>query len=103
MRKPKGSVTQETAAVSANGYVMFFVSIALLAGAVYLVIHNPDRPPALTALGLVFLGVFTLKGLYMLQPNQAALLLLFGNYRGTDRNAGLRWRCACFTNAPTRR
>jgi regulator of protease activity HflC (stomatin/prohibitin superfamily) len=27
----------------------------------------------------------------MLQPNQAALLLLFGDYRGTDRNEGLRW------------
>jgi regulator of protease activity HflC (stomatin/prohibitin superfamily) len=27
----------------------------------------------------------------MLQPNQAALLLLFGNYRGTDRTGGLRW------------
>jgi regulator of protease activity HflC (stomatin/prohibitin superfamily) len=27
----------------------------------------------------------------MLQPNQAALLLLFGNYRGTDRSRGLRW------------
>ena len=27
----------------------------------------------------------------MLQPNQAALLLLFGSYRGTDRERGLRW------------
>jgi regulator of protease activity HflC (stomatin/prohibitin superfamily) len=27
----------------------------------------------------------------MLQPNQAALLLLFGDYRGTDRSSGLRW------------
>jgi regulator of protease activity HflC (stomatin/prohibitin superfamily) len=97
MRKPKGSVNEETAAVSANGYVMFFIGIGLLASAVYLVIHNPDRPPALTALALVFLGVLTLKGLYMLQPNQAALVLLFGNYRGTDRNAGLRWTNPFYT------
>ena len=27
----------------------------------------------------------------MLQPNQAALLTLFGSYRDTDRNDGLRW------------
>jgi regulator of protease activity HflC (stomatin/prohibitin superfamily) len=27
----------------------------------------------------------------MLQPNQAAILLLFGSYRGTDRARGLRW------------
>jgi regulator of protease activity HflC (stomatin/prohibitin superfamily) len=97
MRKPKGSVTAETAALSANGYVMFFVAIALLAAAVHLVIHNPDRPPALTALGLIFLGVLILKGLYMLQPNQAALMLLFGNYRGTDRTAGLRWTNPFYT------
>src|SRR5689334_23454756 len=99
MRKPKGSITQETTAVSANGYVMFFVGIALLGSAVYMVIHNPDHPPALTALALIFLGLLTLKGLYMLQPNQAALLLLFGNYRGTDRNAGLRWTNPFYTRS----
>jgi regulator of protease activity HflC (stomatin/prohibitin superfamily) len=31
------------------------------------------------------------KGFYMLQPNQAAAITLFGSYRGTDRAAGLRW------------
>jgi regulator of protease activity HflC (stomatin/prohibitin superfamily) len=30
-------------------------------------------------------------GLYMLQPNQAAVLTFFGDYRGTDRTPGLRW------------
>ncbi|MEA3064697.1 MAG: hypothetical protein QOJ27_1143, partial [Sphingomonadales bacterium] len=29
---------------------------------------------------------------YLLQPNQAAAILLFGDYRGTDRHSGLRWR-----------
>ncbi len=36
-------------------------------------------------------GGFMLIGLYMLQPNQGAILTLFGSYRGTDRNSGLRW------------
>ena len=27
----------------------------------------------------------------MLQPNEAAILLLFGEYVGTDRSEGLRW------------
>ena len=39
----------------------------------------------------MLVAVWCLAGLYMLQPNQAANLLLFGNYRGTDRNEGLRW------------
>jgi regulator of protease activity HflC (stomatin/prohibitin superfamily) len=32
-----------------------------------------------------------MPGFYMLQPNQAAAITLFGEYRGTDRIAGLRW------------
>jgi regulator of protease activity HflC (stomatin/prohibitin superfamily) len=40
---------------------------------------------------LVLLLVFIAKGMYMLQPNQAALMLLFGDYRGTDFETGLRW------------
>src|SRR6476660_1306861 len=32
-----------------------------------------------------------LPGFYMLQPNQAAAITLFGSYKGTDRNTGLRW------------
>ena len=33
----------------------------------------------------VLSSIWCFAGLYMLQPNQAALLLLFGSYRGTDR------------------
>jgi regulator of protease activity HflC (stomatin/prohibitin superfamily) len=36
-------------------------------------------------------------GFYFLQPNQAAAILLFGDYRGTDRTAGLRWRLPWLT------
>jgi regulator of protease activity HflC (stomatin/prohibitin superfamily) len=31
------------------------------------------------------------SGFYMIQPNQAAAITLFGSYRGTDRTPGLRW------------
>ncbi|MDH3755170.1 MAG: SPFH domain-containing protein [Acidimicrobiia bacterium] len=30
-------------------------------------------------------------GMYMVQPNQGAVLTLFGDYRGTDRSSGLRF------------
>ena len=36
-------------------------------------------------------GLFCLIGLFMLQPNEAAILTLFGKYIGTDRSEGLRW------------
>jgi regulator of protease activity HflC (stomatin/prohibitin superfamily) len=35
--------------------------------------------------------LFIACGFYMLQPNQAAAITLFGSYRGTDRTTGLRW------------
>ncbi len=53
-----------------------------------------SRPSPVTALlaGLLALGAaFSWVGLYMLQPNQAALLMFFGRYQGTDRTDGLRW------------
>jgi regulator of protease activity HflC (stomatin/prohibitin superfamily) len=39
------------------------------------------------AIGIVIIAA----GFYMLQPNQAAAITLFGDYRGTDRVTGLRW------------
>ncbi|HEV2866029.1 MAG TPA: SPFH domain-containing protein, partial [Allosphingosinicella sp.] len=37
------------------------------------------------------LFLFLICGFYFLQPNQAAAILLFGDYKGTDRTTGLRW------------
>src|SRR3569623_2095763 len=41
--------------------------------------------------GAVLVFVFVLLGFYMLQPNQAVAITLFGSYKGTDRHTGLRW------------
>ena len=35
--------------------------------------------------------MLTVGGFYSLQPNEAAAITLFGNYKGTDRTPGLRW------------
>src|SRR5690606_34597071 len=40
---------------------------------------------------LVALGVFLLAGLYKVEPNQAAVVSLFGKYVGTVKDNGLRW------------
>jgi len=44
----------------------------------------------LTALGLVILMILW-GGLFTLQPNEGAVLLLFGSYKGTVRQAGFHW------------
>jgi regulator of protease activity HflC (stomatin/prohibitin superfamily) len=85
--------TPERVARSANGYAMTLLGILMIAMLPLLAIAGVARTPGLVVV-LALLsaaGVFTLLGLYMLQPNEAAILTLFGEYTGTDRSEGLRW------------
>jgi regulator of protease activity HflC (stomatin/prohibitin superfamily) len=83
MRTP----TQEKPANSANGYLMLALGLALLAiGGLALRAFQP-----LAGALLLLAGGLVLAGLYMLNPNQAAVLTLFGAYTGSDRSEGLRW------------
>lgn len=82
----------ERAARTANGLMMLLIGLGLVVAGPLLIVQNPDAPLNLVAgiLGAV-LGVTILGGLYSLQPNEGAAILLFGDYRGTDRTTGLRW------------
>jgi len=87
------SRTGEIERRTTSGYVGLGIGLALLAAAVLFILNvGVAGPPVLLlAAPLFILGVFVLSGLYMLQPNEAAILLLFGAYKGTDRMAGLHW------------
>jgi regulator of protease activity HflC (stomatin/prohibitin superfamily) len=76
-----------------SGYVGLGIGIVLLAAAVFFFLNVGVAGPQAIAIAapLFILGAFVLSGLYMLQPNEAAILLLFGAYKGTDRTEGLRW------------
>ena len=80
-----------------NGYVMFIIALGLIGGAVYLFVQLSQQmeEPRMSAVAvrafIIVVGIFVLKGFYMLQPNEAILLTLFGGYQGTDRSEGLRW------------
>jgi len=77
---------QETPLTSMNGYLAFAGGLlAIVAGALLV------RGVGAIGMLLVVLGVVVLAGLYMLQPNETAVLTLFGRYVGTDRSEGLRW------------
>jgi len=48
--------------------------------------------PGIVACSLAFLAAcFLLAGLFTVSPNQGRVLQLFGSYRGTAREPGLRW------------
>ena len=91
--------SQERKAWSTSGYLIFVAFLALLALTIYRIIAFAGTNPAdteafgfvvstgLSAVALVVLA----SGFYMIQPNQAAAITLFGSYRGSDRNTGLRW------------
>jgi len=82
---------REKSTTSASGFAMIFVGLALL-GLAPLSAARGGALGVILCVPMVIAGLLAWIGLYVLQPNEAALLLLFGNYRGTDRSSGLRWR-----------
>jgi regulator of protease activity HflC (stomatin/prohibitin superfamily) len=85
--------------MSMNGYAMFVLAVVLAIVALTRFVSIRDDmeasavllahvlPGALCVLATVAIGA----GLYTLQPNEAAIMTLFGQYTGTDRAEGLRW------------
>ena len=88
-------VRQETKVSSMNGYLAFVGGLLAVAAGVWLLhetaISVLPGAAAVAGVALMVLGVFMCIGLYMLQPNETAVLTLFGRYVGTDRSEGLRW------------
>ncbi|MCZ8018749.1 SPFH domain-containing protein [Novosphingobium sp.] len=91
--------SREVRAWSTSGYLIFIAFLALLTLTAWRIIAFAGSQPddsevfgfvvstGLMAIALVILA----SGFYMIQPNQAAAITLFGAYRGTDRSEGLRW------------
>ncbi|HEY1140819.1 MAG TPA: SPFH domain-containing protein [Lysobacter sp.] len=73
--------------------VLLVVIVALLFGAFLGMNGVRTAAPVSVIAGVVViaLGIFALVGLYMVEPNQAAVLSLFGRYVGTVKDNGLRW------------
>lgn len=87
------TLSKERTASTSSGYVMLLVILIANAAAGFgttLVKDVPGLAGVLITGGIV-VSVFLLAGFYMLQPNQAAAITLFGSYKGTDRTTGLRW------------
>jgi regulator of protease activity HflC (stomatin/prohibitin superfamily) len=89
------NATTERPADTYSGYlllVLLVLVIALQAFSIYNLAN--DVTGALPIVGVIvgtLLLILILPGFYMLQPNQAAAITMFGSYKGTDRSTGLRW------------
>jgi regulator of protease activity HflC (stomatin/prohibitin superfamily) len=77
-----------------SGYGMLFFGFVLLAASVWSFLglgRRPPMPTLLTALGLFIVSSLVLAGLFIVNPNEAKVLVLFGKYAGTVRENGFRW------------
>ena len=89
------NASRERTASTQSGYGMLLLLVLIILVQIWairqLVIDN-HTALAITAVILAPLAlIFVASGFYMLQPNQAAAITLFGDYKGTDRSTGLRW------------
>ena len=87
--------SRERPASSMSGYAMLFALLMVLGligfGVANLANDNVGLLPVVSVIAGPILLLLILPGFYMLQPNQAVAITLFGDYRGTDRVTGLRW------------
>ncbi len=91
--------TAERKAQTSSGGLMLLVLMALYALLIWGLIDAIRAAdagydaglPLLVYVVLLIAATFAAAGFYTLQPNEAAAITLFGNYKGTDRTPGLRW------------
>jgi regulator of protease activity HflC (stomatin/prohibitin superfamily) len=68
--------------------MLFLLLVVIVVG---LVGFSTGRAGLAVSILCAFAFVLIAKGFYVLQPNQAAAIMLFGSYKGSDRATGLRW------------
>ena len=89
------TATGERPASTISGYVMLIMLLLAILTDAYAISSMPIGPGVGFNILLIILAtlgfILVMPGFYMLQPNQAVAITLFGDYRGTDRTTGLRW------------
>src|SRR3954469_3168293 len=87
------TLSNERPAATFSGYILLLIMLLSIVSGIYgatVIRGNPVHGGAMLAVSFI-LFFFILCGFYMQQPNQATAITLFGSYKGTDRNTGLRW------------
>ena len=91
--------SRERPVQAANGWLLLLATIVLYAAAVWALIAGilaavagGAGGPLLAGAGVAFLlAVAASCGFFTLQPNEAAVLILFGAYRGSVSDSGFFW------------
>lgn len=94
---------QEIKKAGASGFAVLPVQILLQVSAIAGIIASAvlESPPPFVASIIATVVIFVCWfGFFMVQPNQAKVLQLFGNYVGTATTPGLRWANPFYTKKP---
>jgi len=111
MKTTTENMNRERVVTVKNGWAMLPVNIVMLIGGPFVLITSivmgaeHHGPPVwslfLPGILVIIAAVIMLFGFFALQPNQARVLVLFGEYRGTVRESGFHWGNPFYTNGPS--
>jgi regulator of protease activity HflC (stomatin/prohibitin superfamily) len=75
-----------------SGWLMLVIGLAVPVAGIYLTVRNvaPSRVPIELIIAIP-LFILIARGFFIVAPNQAVVLQLFGSYAGSGKEAGLRW------------
>ncbi len=88
------SMIRERAHNGLPGLPVLLTLLLVDAGFLWMLVMNAREeaiPEVLAAIAGLVITTFFLAGLFMVNPNEAKVLQLFGAYRGTAKEQGLRW------------
>lgn len=70
-----------------SGYIYIFLALAGIGSTIYLFSQEMFIPGAL----ILFASIICLPGFFIVEPNKAVVMLLFGEYKGTVKAYGFFW------------
>lgn len=83
---------KEKMSSTSSGYMSILVLIILIGlGVCGLVFYNQSVVMIIISMLLIAAGIFTAIGLMVVNPNESAVLVLFGEYKGTIKKNGFFW------------
>lgn len=90
---------------TSNGFIYLFTYISLILLAALVLIYRGNNASndyrdvfyIVPSILVIIFSLIMMGGLYTIEPNSAVVLLLFGEYKGTDRTEGFHWANPFYT------
>lgn len=77
-----------------NGFIALILQLLLMAAAIYSIAMGAINESVLFIVGgivLIFATIISMVGLFTLEPNEVAVMIFFGKYKGTFNQHGFYW------------